>query len=139
MSWWFLTACSCLFFPLGGIFSLGKYRAIYYYFEMRRNIIIILLSEGTKYYYFIEKEDKMLLEGEILLFETTKYCYFWNERDEILFEREKTKCYYIILFEKDEMLIFVKVKYWAKYYYFWEIVVWKSMWKIASFYKLSAQ
>ncbi len=64
------------FFPLGGIFSLGKYRAIYYYFEMRRNIIIILLSEGTKYYYFIEKEDKMLLEGEILLFETTKYCYF---------------------------------------------------------------
>jgi len=106
---------------------------------MRRNIIIILLSEGTKYYYFIEKEDKMLLEGEILLFETTKYCYFWNERDEILFEREKTKCYYIILFEKDKMLIFVKVKYWAKYYYFWEIVVWKSMWKIASFYKLSAQ
>ena len=56
------------FFLLGGIFSLGKYRAICYYFEMRRNIIIILLSEGTKYYYFIEKEDKMLLEGEILLF-----------------------------------------------------------------------
>ena len=77
----------------------------------------------------------MLLEGEILLFETTKSCYFWNERDEILFERE---CY-IILFEKDEMLIFVKVKYWTKYYYFWEIVVWKSMWKIASFYKLLAQ
>src|SRR5947207_14982060 len=64
------------FFPLDGIFSLGKYRAIYYYFEMRRNIIIILLSEGTKYYYFIEKEDNMLLEGEILLFEMTKYCYF---------------------------------------------------------------
>ena len=64
------------FFPLGGIFSLGKYKAIYYYFETRRNIIIILLSKGTKYYYFIEKEDKMLLEGKILLFETTKYCYF---------------------------------------------------------------
>ena len=65
----------------------------------------------------------MLLEGEILLFEMTKYYYFWNERDEILFERERTECYYIILFEKDEMIIFVKVKYWAKYYYFWEIVV----------------
>ena len=75
---------------------------------MRQNIIIILLSEGTKYYYL--KHDEILLlfiewGDEILLFETTKYCYFWNERDEILFERERTECYYIILFEKDEMLI----------------------------------
>ena len=100
LSWWFLTACSCLFFPLGGIFSLGKYRAIYYYFEMRRNIIIILLSEGTKYYYFIEKEDKMLLEGEILLFETTKYemnatksCLRERERNVIiLFYLRRMKC-----------------------------------------------
>ena len=40
----------------------------------------------------------MLLEGEILLFEM-EYCYYFIEKE-------------------DEMLIFVKVKYWVKYYYF---------------------
>ena len=44
-----------LFFPLDGIFSLGKYRVIYYYFAMRENIIIILLERENEMlsYYFI--------------------------------------------------------------------------------------
>ena len=67
------------FFPLGGIFSLGKYRAIYYYFETWRNIIIILLSEGMKYY-----------RKRIKCYWRAKY-YYLKQRNIVIFEMNVTK------------------------------------------------
>src|SRR5436190_7426075 len=96
-------ACGCLFFLLDGIFSLGKYRAIYYYFETRQNIIIILLSERTKYYYLLRKRTKCywrvkyyyLKRRNIVIFEmnATKSCLRERERNVIiLFYLRRTKC-----------------------------------------------
>ena len=123
---WSWSCCFRLFVFLV-IFSLGKYlwernRQNIVIFETRRNIIIILLRDGDEMLLFYWERGRNVIEGRNIIIWNDEILLFlkrtWPNLVIILL-RERTKCYYIFLFEKeDEMLIFVKVKYWAKYYYF---------------------